>query len=247
MKKALVITPTTGSSDLIKAYNSIKMQTYPETYYLVVVDGLQFKDSFEKLNLHFDNEKFFTCQLPFNVGGGGFYSHRTIAGFSHLTNFDYILFLDQDNWLESNHVETQIKLIEEKNLDWSFSLRKIYSKEEVFLFEDNCESLGLWPIWNTDNEYLVDTNCYCFTNEFLATYGHLFHSGWGADRRFFMLIKDRSRYGCTGMYSVDYRLGGNEGSVQEEFFKQGNRVMRDRHLLTGFPWRNATIDLPFKV
>jgi len=42
MKKALVITPTTGSLELIDAIISVQNQTYTNTEHLIVVDGLKF-------------------------------------------------------------------------------------------------------------------------------------------------------------------------------------------------------------
>lgn len=250
MKKAIVIIPTIGNPDLLMAVKSVLSQSYQETYCLVVVDGPKFKNKVDEILFDISMSKegrLFRCDLPFNTGANGFYGQRIMTSFAYLTDFDYIFYLDQDTWFEENHIECMIKTIEENNYEWCYSLRKIFSKEGEYICNDDCESLGKWPIWHSDDQYLVDNNCFGFTKEFLTANAHLMYWGWGADRRFFMLVKDRSKYGCTGMYSVDYRLGGNEGSVQEEFFKQGNRVMRDRHLLTGFPWRNATIDLPFKV
>lgn len=251
MKKVLVIIPTIGNHKVRRAAISALEQDYENVNCLIVVDGPQFKKEVDWwLNdFSFDEyqDRLFRCDLPFNTGANGWYGQRIMTAFSYLNDFDYVMFLDQDVWLDTDHVSSLVKLIQDSGSDWVYSLRKIYDKNGNYLCDDNCESLGKWPIWHSADQHLVDNNCYFFKGSFLKEIAPLLHWGWGADRRLFMLIKDKTRFECSGMYTVNYQLGGNEGSVQEEFFKQGNRVMRDRHLLTGFPWRNATIDLPFKV
>jgi hypothetical protein len=135
------------------------------------------------------------------------------------------LFLDQDNWFEKDHVETLVNECEKYNFDWSYSLRKIYSKDKEYLCEDNCESLGRWPVWVNPDAYLIDSSSYCFKKDFFRQVCHLWDHGWGADRRFYTILKDHikhNNYGCTGSHTLAYRLGGNEGSVNHEFFDEGN-------------------------
>ena len=51
---------------------------------------------------------------------------------SFITNSDYVMFLDEDNTLEPNHVESVLKTLVDKKLDWTFTLRNIigyYSNE----------------------------------------------------------------------------------------------------------------------
>lgn len=232
----LVITPTTCSDKLIDAVESVSNQTI-ETKHLIVVDGGEYVD-YNVLN---EVEKFnnvSVCILPFNTGKGGFYGHRVFAGFSHLINNKYILFLDQDNWYEDSHVES---LVSKVRLGYAFahSLRNIFSEGKAFICRDNCESLGKYPTWVANNSHLVDTSAYCFDREFLIKYGHLWHCGWGADRNFFgkMLFKlsDVVTFACTGKYTLNYRLGGNTESVKPEFFIEGNKAMFD--IWNGnFPW-----------
>ena len=240
MKTALVITPTTGASVLCDAVESVQKQDYKNLEHLVVIDGNKFTDAthdtIDKCKI--DKITINIATLPYNTGGGGFYGHRVMAGFSHLVPHDYILFLDQDNWYEPNHVSSLIKEIENLNYDWAYSLRNIYTEKKEYVCRDDCESLGRWSVWVKEGEHLIDSSSYCFTNQFLRQVGHIWDWGWGADRRFYMSLKTKlnhKNYGCNNKYTLNYRTGGNEGSVTPEFFIQGNEVMRKKYN-NKYPW-----------
>ena len=79
-------------------------------------------------------------ELEENVGKD-WYGHRVYAACSFLVNADIICYLDEDNWIEPEHIQKMVDTIKEGN-QWAYSLRKIYDKDENFLCEDNCESLG---------------------------------------------------------------------------------------------------------
>jgi GT2 family glycosyltransferase len=240
MAKAIVITPTTGAPELSDAILSVQNQTI-EVDHLLVCDGDQFRRNVDEV-LTETNSKGVSvpkvCYLPFNTGGGGFYGHRIMAAFSHLINHDYVCFLDQDNWYDKTHVESLIDVIESNGYDWSYSLRQIYNKDKEYLTEDNCESLGRWPVWVNEKAHLIDSSSYCFKTSFIRKYGHVWDHGWGADRRFYTVIKDHlkhDKYGTNGKHTLCYRLGGNPGSVNEEFFIEGNK--KTHQLYNGvFPW-----------
>ena len=237
----LVITPTTGSPELADAVYSVLNQTNKEVEHLLVVDGVQFSSKVDEV---LNNAGIITggkvkrIDLPFNTGKDGFYGHRIMAGFGHLINHDYVLFLDQDNWFESDHVESLINIIESKELDWAYSLRQILDKDKNYITNDNCESLGRWPAWVNENAYLIDTSSYCFKTSFYRQVCHIWDYGWGGDRRFYTILKDHIKhdnYACTGRHTLSYRLGGNEGSVNREFFDEGNKNMHIKYA-GKFPW-----------
>lgn len=244
----LVITPTTGSPELIDAILSVQQQVGVEVDHLLVVDGVQFSSNVDKVLGDAGittSEKLRRIDLPFNTGGGGFYGHRIMAGFGHLINHDYVLFLDQDNWFEPDHVNTLIQTIKSKNLDWAYSLRQIFDKDKNYLIGDNCESLGRWPAWVGSDVHLIDTSAYCFKTSFFRQVCHIWDFGWGGDRRFYTILKDHIKhdnYECSGKYTLCYRLGGNEGSVTKEFFEQGNKVMQDKYnKKDNYPWLNRSL------
>ena len=242
LKKAIVITPTTGSMELVDAVKSVQEQ-YVEVDHLLVVDGTEYSKRTDE-TLQFGQIKvggsLHRIDLPFNTGKNGFYGHRIMAAFGHLINHDYVLFLDQDNYYDSEHIDVLITSIEKNNYDWAYSLRTIVDESGDYLTLDECESLGKWPTWVDPNSHLIDTSSYCFKTSFFRQVCHLWDFGWGADRRFYSILKDHikhTNYGCTGNHSLNYRLGGNEGSVTKGFFDQGNKVMYDRYKKReNFPW-----------
>ena len=237
LNKALVIIPTTGNEIVGDAIKSVLHQTV-DTDLLLVCDGDKFRQDVEKIVSEFNDERITVCYLPFNTGGNGFYGHRVMAAFGHLVNHEYIFFLDQDNWFQPDHVETCLEEITKFNFDYVYSLRRICDQDGKYVCNDDCESLGRWPVWVNKDAYLIDTSSYCYKTEFFKQVSYLWHSGWGADRRFFTILKDKfnhKNFGCTSKYTLNYRCGGNEGSVQPEFFIQGNEAMRKVYG-DKFPW-----------
>jgi len=238
-KTVTVITPTIGSPKLWDAVESVKAQTYP-CKHLIVLDGPDVKA--DRLPWPHDGYDSIIVKTPENTGktGGNFYGHRIYAAYPHLINSDYILFLDEDNWYEPNHVETLVKTIEAKNLDFAYSLRQIYDNGRHFRCNDNCESLGKWPIFMSRSsrhgeQFLIDTSSFCFTREFIQKTCHLWHSGWGGDRRYFYAVKDQAKFDTNGKHTLCYRLDGNPNSVTEQFFVEGNKT-QEAYYEGKFPW-----------
>ena len=187
-----VITPTTGRDTLTRAVNSVIDQTI-EVEHLLVADGPEASTR---------NPSFYSSVhrliLPENVGANGWYGHRVYASVPLLVNADYVLFLDEDNWFEPNHVETMVNKIKSKDLMWSYSLRRICDERGQYVSDDDCESLGRWPTFYDHNLNFVDTNCYCFKREYLVTVAHSFYGQWGADRPFYKFAaKHLPSFGCT--------------------------------------------------
>jgi glycosyltransferase involved in cell wall biosynthesis len=222
----MVITPTTGKESVNQAMESVALQTIPVEH-LIVEDG-------KLSNMHiFETEMRKKITLPENVGGGGWYGHRVYAAMPLMVNADYILFLDEDNWFEPNHVETMIAKIKSKDLMWSYSLRKIINERDEYVFDDDCEALGRYPAFYDHTINFVDTNCYCFRREYLVGLAHYFYGQWGADRVFYKAVaKALPSFGCTGEATVNYRAPER----LMKMFEEGNAVMKKAYV--NLPWRN---------
>jgi glycosyltransferase involved in cell wall biosynthesis len=236
---AVVIIPTTGADTVKRSIESVLSQTYPTTCY-VVCDGNQFRGKVKVIvDNYLSNKNIRICFLPENVGANGFYGHRVYAAFSHLVNEDYVSFLDQDCWFEPNHIQSCVDTIQKNNLEWTYSLRKITDKEGKFLCNDDCESLGKWQAWT--NTHHIDTNSYCVRRDVLIKLASVWHGGWGQDRVFLSnMTKFFPNFDCTNEYSVRYRVDGGKGSVNAEFFINGNEIMNKKY--NGeFPWRKKTL------
>ena len=244
-KPVTVITPTIGSPKLLDAITSVATQTY-NCKHLIVIDGPDFVDEVMSIinitNMMDPKPNIQVIVSPENTGktGGNFYGHRIYAAYPHLINSDYILFLDEDNWYEPNHVQSLIETIESKNLDFSFSLRKIFNPERTYLLDDNCESLGKWPIFMSRHsphgpQFLIDTSSFCFKREFIQKTCHFWHAGWGGDRQYLYAVRDHAKYDTNGKHTLCYRLDGNPKSVTEDFFKTGNKTQQ-AYYEGKYPW-----------
>jgi glycosyltransferase involved in cell wall biosynthesis len=238
---ATVIIPTTGSPEVIEAIKSVLDQTYDTKCY-IVCDGPDFsytvKNMLRWVEKHPNYRRIKLCNLPINVGANGFYGHRVYAAFTHLVDTEYVLYLDQDNWLKPNHVESCINTIKSKNLDWCYSLRDIYKKDGTLICHDDCESLGKWQTYHGVNH--VDTNSYCLKTEIGVKLASVWHGGWGQDRVFLATIAQHfNKFDCTGEYTVNYRVDGGKGSVNAEFFINGNAVMNKKYNGV-FPWQKIS-------
>jgi hypothetical protein len=204
----------------------------------LVIDGKEhFTDHYNRLvNPYIKNID--EIVLPTNVGANGFYGHRVFAAFSYLVNEDYVCFLDEDNWLEPDHVEAMVENLQHNNLDWTHSLRNIYRKDGDFACRDDCESLGQWPAWNGVNNFHADASAFLVKRDVLVRIAGAWYGGYAQDRIFFQTLKQYfPNWKTTCNYSLNYRLGGNEGSVKEEFFVAGNKYMEENYKGL-FPWKS---------
>ncbi|WP_304066861.1 glycosyltransferase family A protein [Pedobacter glucosidilyticus] len=213
--KAVIITPTIGTKKLKMAVESVINQTFEDLIHLIIIDGEQFKEEAYSILQNFNSSKHKIIVLPYNTGQNGFNGHRIYAACSYLVDSPYVFFLDEDNWYDPNHVESLIDIIESENLDWAYSLRKIFSKEAKFITNDNCESLGRWPsYWYKQSlppystyPNVVDTSCYALKSDILKKIGHAWNYPLGADRIFFSAISSLYPYfTSSSLYTLNYRL-----------------------------------------
>lgn len=231
--KVAVITPTIGSKLLSKCLESVDKQTYENLTHYIFSDGMENFDRIAKLQVGATKTK--NIALEENIGKG-WYGHRVYAACSFLVNADIICYLDEDNWYEDNHVERLVSKIQE-GYDWSYSLRKIYDKDGNYICNDNCESLGKWPVFFNNETFHIDTSSFAVRRDVAVRIGHAWYGQWGADRQFFGALKHHfPKFACTNEYSMCYRLDGNPNSVTADFFKQGNDASLKKYPDGQFPW-----------
>ena len=239
--KVAVVTPTIGSEHLSKCIQSVDEQTYGDLTHYIFIDGREYE---EKVNGILEGaSKVRTITLEENVGKG-WYGHRVYAACSFLVNADVIIYLDEDNWFEPCHVQKMVDTLKQGN-DWVYSLRKIYDKEGNYLCEDNCESLGRWPVYFNDEVFHIDTSSFAIKRDCAVRIGHAWYGQWGVDRQFFYNLKQHfPNFDTTGVYTMCYRLDGNPNSVNKEFFDQGNSLNQMKYN-NHFPWvhNNKTYEI----
>jgi hypothetical protein len=241
---AVVITPTTGLPFLAKAMESTNTQPCE---HWIVIDGAEHAQKVADILKAGDYVNKKIILLPENTGkphqhwsrkdGVKFFGNRIYAGISNLVNAEHVLFLDEDNWFEPNHIVTMLQMLNSsgREHEWVYSLRKCVNQQGEFICNDDCDSLGIFASWKNIN--LVDMNCYCFKTEFLMKINSTLQTDYYWTDRLLSRVavstsKDYYSYGCTGLYTVNYRVRPDA----EIFFKQGNEFMNK--LYNGnFPWR----------
>jgi hypothetical protein len=235
MPSIAVITPTIGTPELVRCVKSLRGQ---DCSHYLVVDG---REHNEKVNRILVNETGVTQQekmiwLDENVGKG-WYGHRVYAAASFLVNEDILCYLDEDNWVEPDYIESFKATL--NKFDWAFTLRNIVEPDGAFVCQDNWESLGLWPVVG-QNRYHVDTSCFAVPRKIAVQVGHRWYGQWGADRQFFDALRQVApNFGCTNKYTLNYRLGGPTSKVTKDHFLQGNEIAKQ--LYQGeYPWVTQT-------
>ncbi len=238
--KVAVITPTIGGDHFSTCIRSVQNQTYSDLTHYIFLDGEQHYDKIHPILYTESGQKTIkTISLEENVGKG-WYGHRVYAACSFLVNADVICYLDEDNWFEPNHVETIVDKLK-AGYDWTYSFRKIYNKDGEFICEDNCESLGKWPVYVNSSIYHIDTSSFGIKRSVAVAIGHAWYGQWGADRQFFGALKQHFKnFEGTQQYTSNYRLDGNPKSVTEEFFIQGNSLTLEAY--NGeYPWKKKQV------
>lgn len=232
-----IITAATGNPLLVDAVRSIDNQEYDYWHHYLFYDGVISYETFCRQREEYASERRHCAYWPSRIGGKGLEGRRLYAAAPSLINEDITIILNEDDWFLPNHIESLVNLIEKDKLDWAYSLRRVYDKQGNFLFNDNCESLGKWPVWHDAYHHMVETCSYAVKTPIMLNVANVYnYRGFGPDRlQYDFLSKNYPKFDCTGLYSMCFRLGGNPGSVSREFFERGNDVMKERYGFK-FPW-----------
>lgn len=242
-----VITPTIGTPHLAQCIQSLKDQ---DCIHHLFVDGAIHFDRISKIADQYGGKNLRMNILHDNVGkaGGNFYGHRVYAAASYLVNQDVLCYLDEDNWVNSFFIRAYEEAL--RGVQWAYTLRTIYSKEGEELCQDNCESLGKYPIYGDPSKgYHIDTSCFAIPRALAVRLGPAWYGQYAADRQFFQnLIHHFPTMGCTGRHTVHYRLDGNPNSVTQEFFERGNALTK-QHYGDSYPWEKplGTLQKPSPI
>jgi len=213
----------------------VKAQTRGARHY-VFAHG---KDCWDAVSANTEGSDVDVVYLPVANGGGGYAMAPVYAAAPYIVGEDLIFFLDDDNFYDPDHIESIATLIEQHDLGWAYSLRKIVDNDGNPICDDNCESLGCHP--NSHNQYLVDNSCYAVKAEHARKHSHAWYVPVISDRSFqAALMRDKIKCGTTGRHSVSYRLSadGSGGMTKEKFL--GNNEWMAQHR-PGFEWAKKQI------
>ena len=246
-----VVTATTGRDSLMRCIGSVRKQTYANIQHLVVSDGTaayanarkqisacQIQASHDRQLCNVDH-----ISLPYSVGKDRWNGHRIYAAATYLAVGDFIMYLDDDNFLEPDHVSSMM-LAMTKEAGYGFAYRNIVNEDGVFLCQDNCESLGPYhPTILNPNDYLIDVNCYFMRRELALQLTPLWYRKarepgvMEIDRALVQVLRQNNVKAVTnGKYTVNYAMGGNALSVAPMFFTNGNAQMME-HYKGVLPWK----------
>lgn len=221
-KTVAVVTSTIGRPELALAIESVQNQTYPCKHY-VFVDGNIFWDKAKSILEQFPDV--IPIYLPMNTGKNGILNGAINAAAAFLVEEDIICYLDDDNQLREDHVESLVNVIEQ-GADFAYSLRDFYDSNHQFICRDDFESLGNWkpkenmPVRfimedgqqigcfiNTTTKNHIDTNCYAIPREIFQKTAYAWYTPFLGDQKFFSALNQSELKGQTsGKYTVKYTV-----------------------------------------
>lgn len=248
----VVVTATVGGEALRRCVNSVRSQRYPAVRQLVVVDGAQHATGVETALADADGVD--VLVLPRNTGHSGHFGYRIYGAVPLLVDDDVVMYLDEDNWIDPDHVASVVATLTSTGAAWAYALRRIRAGDGSVICEDDCDSLGHWPKFAARLEadevapderamhraypHLVDANCYALPRPLACEVAPLWQNRHADSVVGTFLVRSRTG-ACTGRSTVNYVLGGDSGTPPE-WFTDGNhqtsRIYRDMDRL---PWRAA--------
>jgi len=244
-KSVTIITATTGNPLLIDNLKSVGNQDYDGyIQHLVFVDGEHNRQKVDQIisENKLENPNLDVIYLPYSTGKDRFNGHRIYGAGTYLSEGDFLMFLDDDNYIDSTHVSDCMKVIE-NGKQWAYSFRKIVDKERNVLCQDDCESLGKWHSVIHPQDFFVDVNCYFLPKNLALSMSPVWYRKFREpgqmeiDRAMFHVLNQLSNnFDATYNYTVNYTVGNTALSVTADFFLQGNQRMLQ--LYSGnLPWK----------
>lgn len=248
MTKVTIVTATVGNPRLHDCITSVSNQTHTDIDHLVIVDGPDRYSEFQKQREKVLNAPYLkVLTLPYSIGKDRWNGHRIYAAGTFMADGDYIMWLDDDNTLEPEHVESLLKVTETN--DWAYSFRNIVDKDGKFLCKDDCESLGKWASVLHEKDFFIDVNCYFLPTRLAIHLGPAWYRKFRepgkpeVDRVLaHTLMNNNLKFDTSYKYTVNYTVGNTENSVKPEFFENGNAEMR-RRFPNGLPWKVQELPL----
>ena len=230
------MTSTIGRPELVLAIKSVQNQTYPCKHY-VFVDGNIFWDKAKPILEQFPDV--IPIYLPMNTGKNGILNGAINATAAFLVEEDIICYLDDDNQLREDHVESLMNVIEQ-GADFAYSLRAFYDSNHQFICRDDYESLGNWKpkenvlvrfimedgqqigcFINNKTKKHIDTNCYAIPREIAQKTAHAWYTPFLGDQKFFSALNQSELKGQTsGKYTVKYTVDFDKMIGVHQWFPQ---------------------------
>ena len=246
-----VVTAATGHEKLVNCLRSVQRQSHAQVEHVVVVDGQEWHERVQEAVTQSEplQKKLHVVQLPQATGRNNWNGHRIYGAMSYLLNSEFISYLDEDNWLDPDHVESLLSAIRKTQSRWAFSLRKICDFSGNVIAFDNCESLGnLHRVFSKKDHFHIDTSCYLLHRELAVECSPLWYRPWRALRGepcpdtlvCRQLLRQHPKTCSNRKHTLNYTVGNQALSVRAEYFLHGNQVMRDLYP-NGLPWEQPRV------
>lgn len=238
LPQVTVITASTGNPLLSRCLDSVKHQTYENVQHLIFADG---PGTWSKVGTQASGYRCEIIQLPYAVGKDRWNGHRQYGAGTYLADGDFVIYLDDDNYIDDDHIDQCMKIINAGN-QWTYAFRNIVNAKSEILCRDNCESLGKWASILHPEDYFIDVNCFFLPKMLAIQISPIWYCKFREpgqpeiDRKLtYALRQIAPKFDSTYHYSVNYNVGNTGLSVQPDFFKNGNAEMLKRHN-NNLPW-----------
>ncbi|MBR0574266.1 MULTISPECIES: glycosyltransferase family 2 protein [Pasteurellaceae] len=237
-----VISATVGRTSLHKCIQSVQQQSYPVTHY-IYIDGPEYVQASREILKNYPNVNVIVMEN--NTGAGGYHNSYINARACNEIEADIFCFLDDDNFYDSNHIETIVNAFkEEPNTDIAYVNRRFVDKFNTYICDDNSYSLGIFEqqnevtlpikykgyqqtikaIINKPFMKLVDTNCMAMSKSYAKRHG----SDWsdkGNDMYVWQqaLARKANLFG-TGQCTVNYFIE-LQSTYGKDFFPRLGKLL----------------------
>lgn len=238
-----VITSTIGRPELRQCIESVRAQTHKASHF-VFVNGPKYHASARLVLQDFPEVTAF--YLPEETGdyGTGGSMADVFAAAPFLTRSDWIFYLDDDNFYEPSHIESLMAFAKANDLKWAYSLRKLIEKSGEYICDDDWCSIGAYQPRSAEiGTRIIDNSCFALSRRVAQRYA----LAWTAlpivaDRCVQMaLVESGVRHGCTGLPTVNYRLGtGTANPTRAQVLEIAADVQAGKPE-GGFPWRKEQV------
>lgn len=242
MTDVAVVTSTIGRRHLVQCIESVLAQTRKAHHY-IFVHGKKYNYKGQEVPIDVTSLKDYpvtVVELPFNNGDNGFGMAPVYAAAPYIVREEVICYLDDDNFYDSDHIETNVGFMQENGLDWAYALRRIVDKDGTYVCDDLTESLGVYA--NCHATRLVDNSCFIVKTKTAQRYCYGWMQPIISDRGFLLeLMTHGLKCGGAGKTTVNYRIS-EDGSNPDgaRYFLHWNRIQKHKYQDV-YPWMKETV------